>query len=55
MSSDVSSFAAIDENGKNNMLGLKPNRFAFQPRLSDILINMSIWEQMINLQREGAG
>jgi hypothetical protein len=55
MSGGVSKFAAIDENGRNNMLGLKPNRFAFQPRLYDILNKTSILEQMINLQREGAG
>jgi hypothetical protein len=33
MYSRVSSSAAIDENDGNDMLGLKPNRFAFLPRL----------------------
>jgi len=55
MSRRVSSSAAIDENGRNNMLGLKPNRFAFRPRLPGNVQKMSLWEQMINIQREGAG
>jgi hypothetical protein len=54
MSRRVSSSAAIDENGRDNMLGLKPNRFAFRPRLPGTVQKMSLQKQEINLQREGA-